>query len=173
MSLVNPHILIINSSVRTTDSRSASASSELAKSLVLKHPLSAVQTRELGQEKLPYINNAWVVANMTPESARTKADKEILARSDELIRQLKWADIIIFGVPMYNFTIPATLKTYIDLVCRKGETFDYAETGPVGLLTGKQAYICLAAGAVEQGSVLDHVTPYLRHILQFLGITLE
>lgn len=170
MSLVNPNILIINSSVRIADSKSSSASAALATSMLATYPTSPVQIRELGEEKLPYIDNAWVVANLVPESVRTESDKAILATSDELIRQLKWADIIIFGVPMYNFTIPATLKTYFDLVCRKGETFDYTTTGPVGLLKGKKAHLCLATGAVEPGSVMDHITPYLHHILEFLGI---
>lgn len=163
-------ILILNSSVRQTDSVSALASATVAASLLEKDPLACVQTRELGSEKLPYVDNAWVTANLTPENARSASDRDILAKSDELIGQLKWADVIIFGCPMYNFTIPATLKTYLDLVCRRGHTFDYTKDGPVGLLKGKTAYICLATGGVDPLSPADHVTPYLKHICKFLGI---
>jgi FMN-dependent NADH-azoreductase len=166
----NPTILVLNASVRQTDSRSALASATLVASLLEKHPYAVVQTRELGYEQLPYINSAWVTANMTEENVRNEADRQILKKSDELIAQLKSVDIIVFGCPMYNFNIPAVLKTYLDLVCRKGHTFEYTTTGPIGLLTGKSAYVCLATGGVQPGSVADYATPYIRHICEFLGI---
>lgn len=168
----NPTILVLNSSVRQTDSKSALASATLVASIIAKYPYAVVQTRELGYEQLPYINSAWVAANLTDENARTEADRQILKKSDELIIQLKSADIIVFGCPMYNFTIPATLKTYLDLVCRRGHTFEYTPTGPVGLLTGKSAYVCLATGGVPPGSSADHATPYIKHMCEFLGIAL-
>ena len=165
-----PNILILNAGVRQFDSQSDLASKTLVASLLAEHPNSIVQVRELGHEQLPYINNAWVTANLTEESVRTEADRQILRKSDELIEQLKRADIVVFGCPMYNSTIPETLKTYLDLVCRRGHTFEYTPAGPVGLLTGKKAYICLAAGGVEPESPMDHATPYLKHICSFLGM---
>jgi FMN-dependent NADH-azoreductase len=168
----NPTILVLNASVRQTDSKSALASATLVASLIEKYPYAVVQTRELGHEQLPYINNAWVTANLTDENARTEADRQILNKSDELITQLKSADIIVFGCPMYNFAIPATLKTYLDLVCRRGHTFEYTQTGPIGLLVGKTAYVCLVTGGTPHASSFDHATPYIKHICEFMGMSM-
>ena len=90
---------------------------------------------------------------------------------DRLIDELKAADTIVIGLPVYNFGVPSGLKAWIDLVARAGATFRYTEAGPEGLLAGKRAIVAMASGGTEAGSAIDFATPYLRHVLGFIGIT--
>ena len=127
--------------------------------------------RDLGGEALPQISGTWVAANFTPEDQRTADARAALALSDELIAELKAADTLLIAVPIYNFSVPAALKAWIDLVCRAGVTFRYAENGPVGLLEGKRAILAVASGGTPVGSDVDWATDYMRHIMGFIGIT--
>jgi FMN-dependent NADH-azoreductase len=124
---------------------------------------------------IPIVNGGWVSAAHTPEDARTAEQKDALAVSDLLIAELQNANEYVVGVPMHNFSIPSTLKLWIDQVVRAGKTFGYTATGAHGLLTGKKATLVIASGGVyEQGSAmaaLNFVTPYLRTVFGFLGIT--
>ena len=94
-----------------------------------------------------------------------------MALSDDLVAELQAADVIVIGVPLYNFGAPAVLKAWMDLVARPKVTFRYESGGPVGLLTGKKAIIAPASGGVPIGSAADHMTPQLKTFLAFLGIT--
>lgn len=94
-----------------------------------------------------------------------------LALSDTLVGELKSADTIVIGTPVYNFAVPAALKAWIDLVARARETFQYTEDGPVGLLQGKKAYVIIASGGTKVGSEIDFAGNYLKHVLGFIGIT--
>lgn len=132
---------------------------------------TATTRRDLGGEAVPQINGTWVGSNFTPESERSDDQKATLALSDAMIAELKAADTILIALPIYNFTVPGSLKAWIDLVCRVGVTFKYTETGPVGLLEGKRAIVAVASGGTEVGSAIDYATPYMRHILGFIGIT--
>ena len=85
--------------------------------------------------------------------------------------EIKAADVVLIGLPIYNFGVPAALKAWIDLVARAGVTFRYTESGPVGLLAGKRAIVTVASGGTEAGSDIDFATPYIRHALKFIGIT--
>lgn len=87
-----------------------------------------------------------------------------------LVAELRAADVLVLGVPMYNFGIPSTLKAYFDRLARAGVTFKYTETGPVGLLTGKKAYVLAARGGMYQGTPKDSQTAYLKDFLSFIGI---
>jgi FMN-dependent NADH-azoreductase len=124
---------------------------------------------------IPVVNGDWVAAAYTPEEARTAEQKEVLGVSDSLIEDLQKADEYVIGVPMHNFSIPSTLKLWIDQVARAGKTFSYGASGAKGLLTGKKATLLMASGAVyEHGSpfaAFNFVTPYLRTIFGFLGVT--
>jgi FMN-dependent NADH-azoreductase len=139
------------------------------------HPGGEVISRDLSRTDLPPVNGIWIVAAHTPEDAHTREQREALAVSDKLIGELQRADEYVFGVPMHNFSIPSTLKLWIDQVARAGKTFSYGADGPKGLLTGKKATVLIASGGVyEQGSAtesLNFVTPYLRAVFGFLGIT--
>lgn len=102
---------------------------------------------------------------------RDAAQRARLALSDELVDELYAADVLVVGVPVYNFGIPAALKAWIDLVARVQRTFRYTEEGPEGLLGGRKAYMVLASGGVPAGSEVDFASSYMRHVLGFLGIT--
>ncbi|GAA6195141.1 NAD(P)H-dependent oxidoreductase [Pseudophaeobacter arcticus] len=159
-------VLHIDSSARTENSVTRSLSAEITGRLA---PETVIR-RDLATP-LPLLDEAWVGANFTPADQRSDEQKALLAQSDALITELKQADTIVIGTPIYNFSVPSTLKAWIDLVARVGVTFNYTETGPVGLLEGKRAIIAVASGGTQAGSDIDFATTYLRHVLGFIGIT--
>lgn len=162
------NILRIDSSAR----RQGSVSRELADiyidRLAETRPVH-VQTRDVSQP-LPLVTEQWIGANFTPETDRTADQQQTLQTSNELVGELKDNDLIVLSVPIYNFGVPAALKLWIDQVARAGLTFRYTENGPVGLLNGKRAVILVASGGTQVGSEIDFATPYLKHVLGFLGI---
>jgi len=111
-----------------------------------------------------------VTANFAEQSSRTNEQKTRLTLSDELINEITWADILIIASPIYNFSVPSALKSWIDQICRAGLTFNYTETGPVGLLRDKRAVLTITSGGVPVDSSVDFATPYLRQVLNFIGI---
>jgi len=126
-------------------------------------------TRDL-TEGLPLLDAAWLGANFTPVEERTDADSKTLALSDSLIDEIKQADTLVIGAPVYNFSVPAVLKAWIDQICRVGVTFKYTPDGPVGLLSGKRVIIVIASGGTPVGSDIDYASGYLKHIMGFIGI---
>ncbi|PWJ22202.1 FMN-dependent NADH-azoreductase [Jannaschia seohaensis] len=126
---------------------------------------------DLARTPLPQITETWMHSNFTPAEERSEAQREALAQSDALVAQLQAADTVVIGLPVYNFSVPAALKAWIDLVARAGVTFRYTENGPEGLLKGKRAIVAMASGGTQEGSPIDFASPYLRHMLGFLGIT--
>ncbi|CTQ48154.1 FMN-dependent NADH-azoreductase [Jannaschia donghaensis] len=127
--------------------------------------------RDVGGEALPQISGTWVAANFTAPDDRSDDQRQALALSDSLIDEIKAADTLLIGVPIYNFSVPGALKAWIDLICRAGVTFKYTDTGPVGLLEGKRAVLAVASGGTPVGSDIDFATGYMKHILGFIGIT--
>ena len=127
-------------------------------------------TRDLATG-LPLIDAAWLAANFTLADDRTDVQRETLALSDSLITEIKQADTIVIGSPVYNFSVPAVLKAWIDQIARVGVTFKYTPDGPVGLLSGKRAIIVIASGGTPVGSDIDYASGYLKHIMGFIGIT--
>ncbi len=120
---------------------------------------------------LPIIDSDWVGANFTPADQRTQAQQQTLTTSDDLLGELRRADTIVIGTPIYNFALPANLKAWVDMIGRAGESFRYSENGPEGLLTGKRAIIVVASGGTAIDSEADFATPYLRFVLNFVGIS--
>lgn len=120
---------------------------------------------------LPFIDGGWVAANFTDPAARDAAKQAALALSDALVKEVQAADVLVIGVPIYNFGVPATLKAWIDLIARARLTFQYTEQGPQGLLTDKKAYLLVASGGTPVGGAIDFATPWLKHVLAFIGIT--
>jgi len=159
------HILRIDASAR----REGSVSRDLADKIIAKFDNATVTTRDLAGG-LPLIDETWVGANFTPAEERSDAQKETLALSDTLIDEIKAADTLVIGLPIYNFGVPAALKAWIDQVARAGVTFKYSEYGPKGLLEGKRAIVAVASGGTEAGSDIDFATGYIRHVLGFIGI---
>ena len=162
-------VLEISASARSADSASRQLTRDLIAALDDRHGNVQVTQRDLAHG-VPLIDEAWVEANFTPEEARTERQRETLAFSDSLVAELKDADVLVIGTPLYNFSIPAALKAWIDMIARARLTFRYTENGPEGLLTGKKAYVVMATGGVPAGSPVDFATPYLRHALAFIGI---
>jgi FMN-dependent NADH-azoreductase len=148
--------------------------SEFAAQWRESHPGGRVIERDLAQTALTPVNAAWVVAVHTPEAGRTPEQNGILAKSDELIAELQAADEYVFGVSMHNFSIPSSLKLWIDQVARAGKTFSYEGGVPAGLLKNKKATFLVATGGVyEQGTpmaALNHIEPYLRSVFGFVGV---
>lgn len=163
-------VLEISASGRRHDSTSRMLTAELIAALESRYDTIDVARRDLA-ENVPFVNDAWIAANFTAEETRSTEQRDTLAYSDALVSELRDADIIVLGVPIYNFSIPAVLKAWIDMISRARLTFRYAENGPVGLLQDKKAYIVVASGGVPVGSDYDFATPYLRHALAFVGIT--
>lgn len=164
------HVLEITAGARHEGSISRRLVNDLVGALEDRHGALQVTRRDIGAG-LPFIDEAWVGANFTPEEHRTPAHRQALALSDELVAELEAADVLVIGAPIYNFSIPATLKAWIDMIARARKTFRYTENGVEGLLKGKKAFIIVPSGGVPVGSTADFATPYLRHALGFVGIS--
>ena len=162
-------ILRIDASARASDSVTRALSDQIVDRYQSFGP-TAVTERDLANP-LPLLSEAWVAANFTPKDQRSADQSATLALSDSLVSEVRDADILLIGLPVYNFGVPAALKAWIDLIARVGETFRYSEAGPVGLLKGKRAIVTVASGGTEMGSDNDFATGYLRHVLGFIGIS--
>ena len=161
--------LVITASVQQESSVTRQRVKELLQQLVHNGQVDKVIERDLSNNELELIAAAHVGAYYTPPAQRSDAQKRILAQSDVLLAELKQADILILGSPMYNFTVPASLKAWIDLVCRVGESFRYTEHGPEGLLKLATAYLVVATGGTTVNSQIDFLVPYLTQIAKFIG----
>lgn len=161
-------ILRIDSSARHAGSVSRDLADLYIDQIAETHSVR-VETRDVS-DPLPVVTSDWIAANFTDEADRTADQKAVLATSDRLIAELERNSLIVISTPIYNFSIPAALKLWVDQVARARKTFKYTETGPVGLLDGKRAVILVASGGTKVGSDIDFATPYLRHVLGFIGI---
>ena len=168
-------LLKIDSSPMGENSISRKLTAQFAASWRKAHPEGEVISRDLTRIDLSPVNGIWIGAAYTPEDARSPEQREALALSDKLIGELQRADEYVLGVPMHNFSVPSTLKLWIDQVARAGKTFSYGADGPKGLLNGKKATLLVASGGVyEHGTAmasLNFVTPYLRAVFGFIGVT--
>ena len=160
------NILRIDASAR----HNGSVSRDLTDRIIARFSDATVVTRDLATP-LPLLDETWIWANFTPADDRTDEQTAALALSDTLIAELRAADTIVIGLPIYNFTVPAAFKAWVDQVTRRGETFHYTDTGPQGLLPNKKVIVAYAAGGVAIGSDYDFASGYVRQILGFLGIT--
>ena len=147
-----------------------SVTRQLSDKILTKIAADQTITRDLATG-LPLLDAAWLAANFTLADDRTDVQRETLALSDSLITEIKQADTIVIGSPVYNFSVPAVLKAWIDQIARVGVTFKYTPDGPVGLLSGKRAIIVIASGGTPVGSDIDYASGYLKHIMGFIGIT--
>lgn len=162
-------ILKIDSSALVETSVTRRLSGRLVENLLDHHSGAVVLERDVSPG-LPFIDEKWVTANFTPVDQRTSEQRAILELSDQLIDEIRDADALVIAAPMYNFGVPASLKSYIDMICRAGVTFKYTDKGPVGLMRGKKAFLVVASGGTALGSEVDFVTGYLQHVLAFIGI---
>jgi FMN-dependent NADH-azoreductase len=168
-------ILNIVSSVKGEDSFSNKLSNVLLEKLLSVYPGSIVHTRDLTKNPFPHLEETHFAAFYTPEEARTEEHKEAIQHSDQAIKEIMEADIIIIGVPLYNFGIPSTLKAWIDHIARAGVTFSHTDNGlPEGLVINKKVYLAIASGGVYSEGPMksyDFTEPYLRTALGFIGLT--
>jgi len=130
-----------------------------------------VQARNFALTPIPYLDNAWLGALFTPAAERSEEQAHKVAFSDALIAELKAADVLVLGVPTYNFSVPAMLRSWADHVARAGVTFQFTDKGPVGLVGEKKVYVVIASGGIHEEGGTDHVRPWLRNFLGFLGLT--
>jgi len=169
------NILQVNSSARSyangEGSQSTRLANELVAGLLAKNPAAALTVRDLAQKPHPVLDEAALGALFTPADARSPEQAARAALDDALIAELKAADVVVLGVPMYNFGISSQLKNWIDAIARAKVTFEYTATGPRGLLTGKKVYAVLTRGGLYRGTTNDSQVPYLRTVLGFLGMT--
>lgn len=159
-------VLHIDASARNQDSQSRKFSAHV----VAEQNADEIIRRDLSNG-LPFLTEEWAIGTFTPPENRSAAQDEALALSDKLVEELQRSDTIVIGTPIYNFSIPAVLKAWIDQIARAGVTFKYGENGPVGLLEGKKVIVTVASGGTAIGSDYDFATPYLKFALGFLGIT--
>ena len=164
------NVLLINSSLNGEQGNSHQLSEQFIAKLTQKTEL-AVTRRDLAASPLTHLTQAEMGAWMTAATERTDEQNQLAAISDELVAELQNNELIVLGVPMYNFGIPSTLKAWIDRVARAGITFKYTETGPVGLVENTKVVILAARGGMYVGSDMDTQTKYLKDFFAFLGIT--
>ncbi|MEZ5884424.1 MAG: NAD(P)H-dependent oxidoreductase [Paracoccaceae bacterium] len=164
------HILRVDATIKTDGSVSRRLTDRIVNRLEAANPGATVTTRDLAEGVAP-IDATWLGAIYTPAEQRSPEQAAIAAQADEYLNEMRAADIIVIGLPIYNFGVPSHMKAWIDQLARKGETFTYTETGPVGLLTGKRAIVALSSDGTGFGSEIDFASGYLRHILGFFGIT--
>jgi len=166
-------LLFVTSSIFGADSKSRQLGQAFVDKFLKQNPRTIVVERDLAAEPLPHITGATMAAIATPAEKRSSEQAEAVGLADRLIEELEAADTILLAVPMYNFSVPSTLKAWIDHVARAGRTSRYTEKGPVGLLKGKRVFIVASRGGVySQGpaKALDFHEPYLRGMLGFLGL---
>ncbi len=168
--MTSHNVLHINSSGRQQGSLTREISELVVAQLMQQGVGSKVTKRDLATG-LPFIDEQWIGANFTAPEDREAHHKTTLALSDHLVEELQQAEHIVIASPVYNFSIPAVLKAWIDLVARARLTFKYTEQGPVGLLENKKAYLVMASGGVPIGSDIDFATNYLKQVLAFIGMT--
>lgn len=167
--MTNKTILQINSSGRNLGSLTRQLSDLVVKALRNDNEALTVNQRDLAKG-LPFIDEEWIGANFTPAEDRNEHHKQVLSFSDSLVAELQEAEHLVIASPIYNFSVPAVLKAWIDMIARARLTFRYTENGPEGLLKGKKAYLVMASGGVPIGSELDFASRYLKQIMTFIGI---
>jgi FMN-dependent NADH-azoreductase len=164
------NILRVESSIKPAGAVSRRLTDRIMERVLAANPGANVVIRDLSAG-VTAIDGAWLGAVFTPADARNDDQKVTAAYADALLAEVKAADLLVIALPVYNFGVPAQLKSWIDQLARKGETFNYTETGPIGLLTGKRAIVAFTSDGTKFGSEIDFASGYVRHMLGFFGIT--
>ncbi|TBN38014.1 FMN-dependent NADH-azoreductase [Paracoccus subflavus] len=163
-------ILHIDSAITGEASVSRKLTADIVAKLTAANPQATVTHRDLN-DGVPAIDSNWFSAvRMTPENP-TPDQQRLIDMSDAYLSEVQAADVLVIGLPVYNFNLPAQLKNWLDQIARAGKSFRYTEAGPEGLLTNKRAIIAYSAAGTPIGSDFDHASGYLRFMLGFLGIT--
>lgn len=165
-------LLQINASINNSNGQSSQLADQFVAAFRKRYPEAKIVVRDVvADEPVPHLDAERFGAFITKPEERSAAQRAVVAYSDTLINELKQADVIALGLPMYNFGVPSQLKAYFDHIARAGVTFKYTEKGPVGQLSGKKVYVFAARGGLYAGTPLDTQTSYVRDFLRFLGMT--
>lgn len=163
-------LLQLNSSIFSSGGQSTQLADQFVAVWRANASDAEVIVRDLAHDAIPHLDAQRVLAFFSQPETRTPEQQAYIAESDALIDEIKQAQVIVIGLPMYNFGIPSTLKAYFDQIARAGVTFRYTESGPEGLLTGKKVFVFAARGGMYAGTPLDSQTNYIRDFLSFLGM---
>ena len=164
-------LLQINTSLFAAGGQSSRLADQFVARWVAAHPDAEVIVRDLAAAPVPHLTAERFQAFVAKPGERTAEQQAHVAASDALVAEIGQADVVVLGLPMYNFGVPSTLKAYFDHIARAGVTFRYTEKGPVGLLTGKKAYVFAARGGLYKDTPRDTQSAYVREFLAFVGIT--
>ncbi|HME40669.1 MAG TPA: NAD(P)H-dependent oxidoreductase [Steroidobacteraceae bacterium] len=165
-------LLQINASINDDNGQSSQLANQFVAAFRARLPGAKIVARNVAAaDPVPHLNAERFGAFITKPEERSSAQHAVVAYSDALIDELKQANVIVLGLPMYNFGVPSQLKAYFDHVARAGVTFKYTDKGPMGLLTGKKVYVFAARGGLYAGTPMDTQTSYVRDFLRFLGMT--
>jgi FMN-dependent NADH-azoreductase len=164
-------LLQINASINNDSGQSSQLANQFVAAFRQGHPGATVLVRNVAaSEPVPHLT-AERCSGFVMNAPKRSADQHaVVAYSDALIRELQLADVVVIGLPMYNFGVPSQLKAYFDHIARAGITFNYTAQGPVGRLTGKKVYVFAARGGQYVGTPIDTQTSYVRDFLAFLGM---
>ena len=163
-------LLQINASLAGAEGQSSRLADRFVADWLAQHPDGRVVKRDLANEPVPHLTAQRFQALLSNPEARTAEQRAVTDYSDTLIAELQNADTIVFAVPMYNFSVPSTLRAYFDHIARAGVTFRYGANGPEGLLKDKQVFAFITRGGIYPNAA-DTQTPYLRQFLGFIGLT--
>ena len=163
-------LLHIKSSIFGNDGQSSQLAEKLISQWKAKNPQGNVVVRDLIAENIPHLDAAVMTALSTAAADRNPEQSAIVERSDQLIAELREADEVIMGVPMYNFGVPTQMKAYFDLIARAGVTFKYTEQGPVGLIETKPVYLLATRGGLYRDNGQDFQIPFVQQFLGFIGL---
>lgn len=163
-------LLQIKTSVFSDHGNSSKLANEFVAEWQKHHPDGRVVVRDLGAEPLPHLSAERVQAFFTPPAQRTPGQQAHAEASQELIDELKAADVVVLGLPLYNFGVPSTLKAYFDHLARNGITFRYTANGPEGLLADRKVYVFAARGGLYKDTPADTQTPFVKTFLNFIGL---
>jgi FMN-dependent NADH-azoreductase len=163
-------LLQIHTSMFSAGGQSSRLAEQFVAEYARANPAARIIHRDIGREPVPHLTAERFQSFLAKPEERTAEQHAVAGFSDALIEELKAADVIVLGLPMYNFGVPSTLKAYFDHIARAGVTFSYTEKGPRGLLGGKKAYVFATRGGLYAGTPLDTQTRYVQDFLRFLGI---
>lgn len=164
------NVLVVNSSINGEQGNSNKLVQSFINALAEKEEIT-IEQLDLNSEPLGHLSSEEMQAWMTAPEQRSEQQHQLAGISDKYVEQVKKADILVLGVPMYNFGIPSALKAWIDRIARAGVTFRYTENGPQGLLTDKKVYVMAARGGMYAGTPKDTQSSYLKDFFAFIGLT--
>jgi FMN-dependent NADH-azoreductase len=164
-------LLQINTSLNNGNGQSSQLANQFVAAFRKRHPDAKIIVRDVAAaDPVPHLDAERFGAFTAKPAERNARQQAVVAYSDALIDELRQAEVIVLGLPMYNFGVPSQLKAYFDHIARVGVTFKYSDKGPVGLLTGKKVYVFAARGGLYAGTPMDTQTGYVRDFLGFIGL---